>query len=83
MWEQHSVGAATSYTAAASVNLPSFGFVELIQNGSVTPAQGRGVLQLESITDIYVTPPDAEEAILIDVILSIGKEVDADECSPF
>jgi hypothetical protein len=83
MWEQHSVGAATSYTATASVNFPPIGFVELIQNGSVTPAQGRGVLQLESITDIYVTPPDAEEAVLVDVILSIGHEVEAGACSPF
>ena len=83
MWEQHSVGAATDYTASASVNIPTFGFVELIQNGSVTPAQGRGVLQLESITDIYLTPPGAEEPILVDVILSIGREVKAEECSPF
>jgi hypothetical protein len=82
IWEQHSVGAATSYTATASVFL-QFGFLELIQNGSVTPAKGRGVLQLESITEIYVTPPDAEDTFLVDVILSIGKEVEPDECSPF
>ncbi len=83
MWEQQSVGAATSYTATASVNLPQvFGFVELIQNGAVTPAKGRGVLQLEAITDVYVTPPGAEDAILVDVILSIGRQVDADECPP-
>lgn len=82
MWEQHSVGAATPYTAMASVNLPSFGFVELIQNGLVTPARGRGVLGLESITEIYVTPPEGDR-VLIDVILSIGREVAADECPPF
>lgn len=82
MWEQQSVGAATSYNASASVTIQSFGFLELIQNGSVTPAQGRGVLQLESITEVLVTPPDADEPILLDVILSIGREVDADECQP-
>ena len=83
MWEQHSVGAATTYTATASVNLPQvFGFVELIQDGSVTPARGRGVLQLESITEVYVTPPGEEDAILVDVILSIGEEVEASECPP-
>lgn len=82
MWEQHSVGAATSYTATASVNFPPLGFVELIQNGSVTPAQGRGVLQLESISEVYLTPPEGDR-FLADVILSIGREVAADECPPF
>lgn len=80
-WEQHSVGAATPYNATASVLLP-FGFVELEQNGDVTPARGRGVLQLEAITEVYITPTDSDERILFNVILSIGREVPAEECPP-
>ena len=82
-WEQHSVGAATDYSALASVFFPPFGFIELEQEGEVTPASGRGVLQLESITKIYATPPEQSERFLIDVILSIGHEVAANECPPF
>lgn len=56
-WEQDSVGAATSYTAAAEVAFQDGPFlIEIIleQEGHVTPARGRGVLQLEAYTDVYV-----------------------------
>lgn len=68
-WEQHSVGAATSYTATASA---FDGFVEIFQDGHVTPARGRGVLQLESLTDVFAGGD------FLFTVLTIGSEVD--EC---
>lgn len=48
-WTQHSIGAATTYTANAQI--PG---VTLVQDGEVTPAQGRGILQLEAYTTVVV-----------------------------
>lgn len=56
-WEQHSVGAKTAYSASADAVF-DIGFplpVSIIQEGVVTPARGRGVLQLEAPTDVYVS----------------------------
>lgn len=75
-WEQQSVGAATPYTATASFLFP-FGFVELFQEGHVTPAKGKGVLQLEATTEIYLEPFG-----LVQVLLTIGHEIDANDCPP-
>jgi hypothetical protein len=46
-WEQHSVGASTSYSAAAA-NGP----LVFTQDGQVTPARGNGVLQLTAYAEI-------------------------------
>lgn len=78
-WEQQSVGAATGYTATASVTFPGFGLVELFQDGHVTPAGGNGVLQLEATTEVYVEAfgPDP-----IQLLLTVGHEIDVDDCPP-
>ena len=49
---QHSNGASTSYTAEASLDIPNVLSLVLVQEGAVTPAQGKGVLQLEAITRV-------------------------------
>lgn len=68
-WEQDSVGAATSYTATASA---FEGILEIFQEGHVTPARGRGVLQLESLTDVFLF------GNFLLTVLTVGSEVD--EC---
>ena len=75
-WEQQSVGATTPYTATASFLFP-FGFVELFQEGRVTPAKGKGVLQLEATTEIYLAPFG-----LVQVLLTVGHEIDVNDCPP-
>ena len=52
-WVQHSNGASTTYTAEARLLIPNFGIdLQLIQNGMVTPARGKGTLQLEATTTV-------------------------------
>jgi len=46
-WTQHSVGAKTTYTASADVG------ILLWQEGTVTPARGGGVLQLEAYSTVF------------------------------
>lgn len=70
-WTQHSVGAATTYTATAEFQIPGGGpLVTLVQEGTVTPAPGRGILQLEANTTVFVG-----EAPTF-VFFSRGQEVD-------
>ena len=77
-WEQDSVGAATSYTASAAVEVDTMVFVALDQSGHVTPAQGRGVLQLEAVTDVLLLIYDEEgdllEQNLLLKLLTVGHE---------
>ena len=71
-WIQYSNGAKTSYTATAEVDV---GFViSLVQDGTVTPARGKGTLQLEAFSTVRFGDDVVAE------VLSIGNEVD--EC-PF
>ena len=52
-WVQHSNGASTTYTARARLVVEEFGIdLVLIQEGAVTPARGRGILQLEATTRV-------------------------------
>ena len=46
-WMQHSKGAATTYTASADVG------ILLWQEGTITPAHGGGVLQLEAFSTVF------------------------------
>lgn len=77
-WEQYSVGAATSYAASAAVEVEPMVFVALDQNGRVTPAQGRGVLQLEAVTDVLLDIYDEEgellDQFLLLKLLTVGHE---------
>ncbi len=78
MWEQHSVGAKTTYSASADAVF-DIGFplpVLIVQEGVVTPARGRGVLQLEALTDIFVFGEYSS------TLLTIGYEIDIDDCPP-
>ncbi len=65
-WTQHSVGAATTYTATAGIT----GVITLVQEGKVTPARGRGILQLEAHTTVVVVGGPTL------LFLSRGQEVD-------
>ena len=65
-WEQHSVGAKTTYTAIADVG------IVLWQEGTVTPAQGKGVLQIEAFSTVFFGDLALAE------FRSVGEEVD--EC---
>jgi hypothetical protein len=71
IWIQHSNGAKTSYTAMAEIPAA----VELVQSGTVTPAGGRGTLQLEAYSTVIIPGP-----VVIAEVVSIGYQVD--EC-PF
>lgn len=82
-WEQNSNGASTTYSVEADVP-PSEAFpngLTLIQNGHVSPANGRGVLQLMAISTIR------EFGDFPLSFISEGAEIDAshvaDLCPPF
>ena len=65
-WMQHSNSTKTAYTASVDAG------VVLLQNGTVTPAKGKGVLQLEAFTTVWFGD------FLLGEFVSVGKEVD--EC---
>jgi hypothetical protein len=65
-WIQHSNGAKTAYTASVDVG------VLLWQEGTVTPAKGQGVLQLEAFTTVLFGD------FVLGEFASVGQEVD--EC---
>ena len=74
-WVQHSTGASTPYTAEA---VGDFGIIiQLLQQGTVTPAGGSGVLQLEALSQAIVVGGDLDGVVLAE-FLSVGSEVD--EC---
>ena len=85
-WEQHSVGASTPYSASAEFEVEPFVFVVLAQEGHVTPAGGRGVLQLEAITDVFIDVYDADGNLVfrfpLATILAVGHEIDVNDCPP-
>lgn len=69
-WKQHSTGASTSYFVTADLPASLFGFpTTLLQLGQVSPAGGKGVLQLEAISTI------GEFGDLFEFI-SVGSEID-------
>ncbi len=68
-WGQHTNGASTTYSVSAAI--PQIGFL-LEQDGKVTPARGKGVLQLEAFSSFFVA------GNLIFEFHSEGSEVD--EC---
>jgi hypothetical protein len=63
-WMQHSVGAKTTYSASIDVG------IILSQDGTVTPAQGKGVLQLEAFSTLFFGD------FALAKFVSIGSEVD-------
>ena len=65
-WMQHSNGTKTTYTASVEVG------IVLWQEGMITPAHGKGVLQLEAYSSVFFG-----DFSLADFV-SVGSEVD--EC---
>jgi hypothetical protein len=61
MWEQHSPGAATTYTASSVAELGGGFAIAIVQEGSVTPAQGHGVTQLHASNTLTLTIPGLGE----------------------
>ncbi len=83
-WGQGSVGAKTSYIAEAlaeDINLASPDepfIVDLLieQVGKVTPAKGKGTLQLTAFSQLFFAEFDGGGDLLIGEFVSIGNEVD-------
>ncbi len=73
-WTQHSLGAATTYTGEAEFVIPGVISATLVQEGTVTPANGGGVLQLEaySTANLQFGSEDPFDTFF----LSKGQEVD-------
>jgi hypothetical protein len=75
-WVQHSVGAKTSYSAEAYEDDYFLGFpLLLVQEGDVTPARGRGVLQLKAYSQAIFFFGASE--LVIGEFESVGYEVDS------
>ncbi len=72
-WGQHTNGASTTYSVSAEF-APIAGL--LIQEGKVSPARGRGVLQLEAFSSFFIAGG------LIFEFHSVGSEVDECPLSP-
>ena len=81
-WEQDSVGAKTSYAVSALAEDFDVGIIVdvlLEQTGKVTPARGKGNLQLTAFSQVFFADftPEGED-LLVAEFLSNGYEVD--EC---
>ena len=79
-WEQDSTGAKTSYTASAWAVLEDEGIgILLTQVGTVTPAKGGGILQLDADNTVDITDPNDPTIIFVTFYLkSVGYQ--DDEC---
>lgn len=75
-WVQDSVGAKTTYTAEAVFEILPFVSATLIQEGVVTPALGRGILQFEAITRVFgfFLDENGERVDFDDTFLSVGMQ---------
>jgi hypothetical protein len=70
VWSQNSNGASTSYSGEASFFIPGVISASLVQEGTVTPAGGRGILQLEAHSTAVIEEEGAEPFTL--EFLSVG-----------
>lgn len=81
-WEQGSLGAKTSYAVSALAEDFDVGIIVdvlLEQTGKVTPAGGKGNLQLTAFSQVFFTDfPVEGEDLLVGEFLANGHEVD--EC---
>ena len=77
-WIQDSTGAKTSYTAKAIVPIGGGAAVLLTQVGTVTPAGGRGTLQLDAFNTVDVVLEADPEIMLahITTLTSVGAQDD-------
>lgn len=75
-WVQHKNGASTTYTAEAYFEFLPVVSVLLIQEGKVTPAGGKGVLQLEATTRVtgFFVDEQGQEVEIDDTFLSVGMQ---------
>ena len=85
-WNQDSNGAKTSYTGEALAEAINLGseempfIVDLLieQVGKVTPAKGKGTLQLTAFSQVFFVEFDGGGDLLVGEFVSVGNEVD--EC---
>ena len=77
-WNQDSTGAATSYTATAIAPIGGGLAVLLTQVGTVTPANGRGTLQLDAFNTVDIVLADDPETVVVPVttLTSVGAQDD-------
>jgi hypothetical protein len=73
-WEQHTNGASTTYSGEAYYIDDDLEAI-LLQEGSVTPAEGSGVLQLQATSEAVITFFDPPFVIVFDY-LSVGFQND-------
>jgi hypothetical protein len=75
-WVQHTNGASTTYTAEAYFEFLPFVAALLIQEGKVTPAGGKGVLQFEATTRVtgFFLDVEGQEVKIDDTFLSVGMQ---------
>jgi hypothetical protein len=79
-WIQHSTGASTSYSASALLDIGGGVGVLIEQQGTVTPAQGGGTLQLEADSHVSVILiADGSLLMQLDSFFSVGHQ--DNECS--
>ena len=74
-WSQNSTGATTSYSASAVLPIGGGLGVLLAQEGRVTPAGGRGVLQLEARSTVsIIVIADGSLIAPLAEFLSVGEQ---------
>ncbi len=79
-WIQHSTGARTTYSASALLDVGGGVGVLIEQQGTVTPSQGSGTLQLEADSHVSVILiADGSLLMQLDDFFSVGHQ--DDECS--
>ena len=72
-WIQDSTGAKTSYSASALFDLGGDVGVLIEQNGTVTPAKGKGTLQLEAFSYVSIVMiSDGSLLLKLDDFYSVG-----------
>ncbi len=79
-WIQDSTGAKTSYSASALFDIGGGLAVLIEQQGTVTPAQGKGTLQLEAFSHVsIILIADGSLLMQLDSFFSVGHQ--DNECS--
>jgi len=79
-WNQHSTGASTTYSASALLDIGGGVGVLIEQQGTVTPSQGGGTLQLEADSHVsIILIADGSLLMQLDDFFSVGHQ--DNECS--
>jgi hypothetical protein len=75
-WVQDSTGAATTYTAVSIFPIGGGLAVQLTQVGTVTPAGGHGVLQLNAFNDVDIVLESDPSVVIVELteLTSVGHQ---------